>query len=120
MNNRARRHTHVAIAVVFCCGVLTLAGCKTKMAGGAMDPSRPYIGTWRMPSSGATWAFNADGTCTVNGKPGTYTEAGGVIQLAGAASYSVQWQASPDGRRLTLTRPKPDGSQGYAAEFERQ
>lgn len=114
----AKEQFAAVLAAVVLTGLLggALPGCKAKGSSGPTDPSRPYVGTWRIPVSGATWTFSPDGTCVINGKPGTYTEANGTIQLSGAASYGVQWQLSDDGRKLTLRRP----GKSFAAEFERQ
>jgi hypothetical protein len=113
-----RQQLALTLAPVVIAGLLCgmLAGCQPKGSSGPTDPSRPYVGTWRMPTSGATWAFAADGTCVINGKQGTYTESNGTIQLSGAASYAVQWQVTDDGKKLTLTRP----GKSFTAEFERQ
>ncbi len=113
-----REQFAAVLAAVVLTGLLggALPGCKAKGGSGPTDPSRPYVGTWRMATSGATWTFSADGTCVINGKQGTYTESNGTIQLSGAASYAVQWQASDDGRKLTLSRP----GKSFQAEFERQ
>ncbi len=110
-----------ALLIVACMlvGAWALNGCKPKSASGPADPSKPYVDTWRMPTSGATWVLNADGTCSINGKPGTYTEANGIIQLSGAASYSVNWQVSEDGKHLSVSRPGKSG-RSYVAQFQRQ
>jgi len=106
----------LAVSLVAVVLIGFVAGCKTREGGGSPDLARPYLGTWRIPESGAIWVFAADNTCSINGKPGTYTEVNGIIQLAGAASYNVEWQVNEGGERLSLSRP----GKSFAAEFERQ
>jgi len=108
-----------AVAVAALLGA-ALLGCKPRGTSAPADPSRPYVGTWRMPTSNATWTLNADGTCVINGKSGTYTEANGVIQVSGGASHTVSWQVSDGGRKLTLTHTSRSSGRSFPAEFERQ
>jgi hypothetical protein len=96
------------------------AGCTPKSNAPPFDPAGPYVGTWRMPTSGATWAFAADGTCSVNGTPGTYTEANGTITISGKKAQSVQWRVSADGKQLTLIRTRRRDGKSMEAQFERQ
>lgn len=74
-----------------------------------------------MPTTGATWTFNEDGTATVNGKKGNWTESNGFIEITEETHQTANWTVSDDGKRLSLSHPdSTTGRPGYTAEFERQ
>lgn len=93
---------------------LLVSGCQPR----GVEASAPYVGNWRM-KSGANWVFNANGTCAINGQPGRWREANGVLEVTRAdrpRPMRLVWTVADGGKRLLLTTR----SRAYTAAFERQ
>lgn len=90
--------------------------------GGGNSARHPFVGTWRMKETGATWIFQANGSATVTGRAARWREVEGELELSGAAYKDPQrlrWEVIDGGKALTLTRTSSSGQQ-FMVTFERQ